>query len=80
MRSSAKFLVLLDDAARALLFDRDHRLLGEVIEDDGFIVDSLLRTADRCLPSECELLAVRPPPQLQQPMRCYALPDPTHLL
>ena len=48
MTAKAEFLVLLGAASRALLFDRDSRLLGEVIEDDGFIVDSLMVNAKAC--------------------------------
>lgn len=48
MTTKAHFLVLLGAASRALLFDRDSRLLGEVIEDDGFIVDSLISHAKSC--------------------------------
>lgn len=70
MNRCARFLVLLDDVPRALLFDRDRQLLGEVIEDDGFIVESLLRGAEKCTPhGESMLHGVAP----QQPVRCFAL-------
>lgn len=74
MNTAPKFLLLLDDAPRALLFDSRSCLLGEVIEEDGFIVDSLLRNATRCpAPSESMLQAILPPPSPQQAMRCYEL-------
>ncbi len=70
----AKFLVLFDDTTRALLFDRDQSLLGEVIEEDGFIVDSLLRSATECpLPRGEFLQVLVPPPAPQQAMRCFEL-------
>lgn len=74
MYAPVKFLLLLDDAPRALLFDSERRLLGEVIEEDGFIVNSLLRSANECPARLDEMLhAVTPPPTLQRPMRCYEL-------
>jgi len=74
MNGCARFLVLLGDASRALLFDRGRQLLGEVIEDDGFIVESLLRSAKECpLAAGSLLLGVRSPAMLQQPLRCFAL-------
>jgi hypothetical protein len=50
---TARYLVLLDqdDARRALLFAQDDRFLGEVIDDDnGFVVDNLMRAGNRCAP------------------------------
>jgi hypothetical protein len=74
MNRPAKFLLLLDDAPRAFLFDSQQCLLGEVIEQDGFIVDSLLRAATRCPePFDALLQAVVPPPSPHQPVRCYEL-------
>ena len=74
MNSVAKFLVLSDAAPRATLFDTQCRLLGEVIEDDGFIVDSLLHEAVRCPVPRADMLdAVVPAPSPQFPVRCYAL-------
>lgn len=57
MNSPVKFLVLLDAARRALLFDSERRLLGEVIEDDGFIVERLLVNAKACTAQLTELLS-----------------------
>jgi hypothetical protein len=74
MNTPAKFLLLLDDSPRALLFDSERRLLGEVIEEDGFIVDSLLRSASECPRPGADMLgAVVPPPSPRQPVRCFEL-------
>jgi hypothetical protein len=74
MNSPAKFLVLLDDVPRALLFDGEQRLLGEVIEEDGFIVESLLRSASECpCPDHSMLSSVIPAPTPQQPVRFFQL-------
>ena len=74
MSTPAKFLILLDDAPRALLFDSQQCLLGEVIEEDGFIVDSLLRGARECpVPRDEMLRAIVPPPSPQLPVRCFEL-------
>lgn len=74
MNARPKFLLLLDDSARALLFDGERQFLGEVIEEDGFIVDSLLRSASACpFPTDGMLNSVMPPPSPQQPMRCFEL-------
>lgn len=76
MGTSAKFLVLTDAAPRALLFDARHRLVGEVIEDDGYIVDRLTHGATSCpLPRPDMLDALIPPPSPQFPVRCFALDD-----
>jgi hypothetical protein len=67
-------MILCDDAPRAILFDRELRLLGEVIEEDGFIVDSLLRNAIACpLPGPETLAALVPPPSPMLPVRCFEL-------
>lgn len=74
MNASARFLVLFDTTPRVLLLDGDQRLLGEVIEDDGFIVDTLLRTAKACvLPLLPLLLAGMMPPVPGRAMRCFEL-------
>ena len=76
MNPSAKYLVLTDAAPRALLFDHDQRLLGEVIEDDGFIVDGLMNHATACpVPRPDMLEAMVPPPSSMFPVRCFALSD-----
>lgn len=76
MKAPVKFLVLFDNQApRALLFDSQQCLLGEVIEEDGFIVDSLLRGAKECpLPNDNDMLrSIVPAPSPQQPVRCFEL-------
>jgi hypothetical protein len=76
MSSPAKFLILIDHAVpRALLFDREQRLVGEVIEDDGFIVDSLLQSAVACpVPDGGMLRAMVPPPSPEGgQVRCFEL-------
>jgi hypothetical protein len=73
MNSNAQFLVLAGAAPRALLFDSEQNLLGEVIEDDGFIVDTLLDAAVPCpMPGSGMLDLVVPPPPVQD-VRCFAL-------
>ncbi|HEY0819212.1 MAG TPA: hypothetical protein VGD46_10570 [Rhizobacter sp.] len=50
---TARYLVLLDqdDARRALLFAQDDRFLGEVIDDDnGLVLDNLMRAGNLCPP------------------------------
>jgi hypothetical protein len=72
MSRHARFLVLRDDLPRALLYDAAQRLIGEVIEDDGYIVGRLLEHARACpLPHGGMLEAMVPPPS--QPVRCYDL-------
>ena len=74
MNAPARFLVLFDSEPRALLFDGDQHFLGEVIEDDGFIVDSLLLRAKACpVPGDQMLDAVVPPPAPQCLVRCFEL-------
>ncbi len=74
MKISARFLLILDDARRALLFDGEQQLLGEVIEEDGFILDGLLRTAKEWpLTRERMLSAVVPAPAAHAPVRVYEL-------
>ena len=73
MKNQVRFLLLLDGSTRAVLLDGDNRVLGEVIEEDGFIVDSLLRTASPCpVPDLSALCALVPPPS-RQAMRCFEL-------
>ena len=74
MKTVPKFLVLLDDAPRALLFDSEQQLLGEVIEEDGFIVDSLLRSASECPRPDATMLdRLVPPPAPNDRVRCFEL-------
>ena len=48
----ARYLVLFgnDEAPRAALFDTDERLLAEMIGDDGYNVDNLVRASSACAP------------------------------
>jgi hypothetical protein len=72
MSSHARFLILREDGSRALLFDAAQRLIGEVIEDDGYIVGHLLRMSRACpVPHAGMLAAIVPPPS--HPVRCYDL-------
>ena len=74
MNAPARFLVLFDSESRALLFDGDQHFLGEVIEDDGFIVESLLLGAKACPVPGIEMLdSIVPPPALHCPVRCFEL-------
>lgn len=47
---TARYLVLLgqDSARRVLLFARDQRYLAEVIDDDGLVVDNLMKAGRAC--------------------------------
>lgn len=50
---TARYLVLLgrDDAStRALLFGGDQRYLAEVIDDDGLVLDNLMKAGRACPP------------------------------
>ena len=48
----ARYLVLFGDeeAPRAALFDIQERLLAEMIGDDGYNVDNLVRASSACAP------------------------------
>lgn len=76
MSFPAKYLVLADAPPRALLFDGQQRWLGEVIENDAFIVDGMLSTATSCpLPRPDMLDALIPPPSPQSAVHCFALSE-----
>ncbi len=49
---TARYLVLLDheEATRALLFGQDQRYLAEVIDDDGLVIENLMRAGKECAP------------------------------
>ena len=64
MNAPAKFLVLLDAARPALLIGSDKHLLGEVIEDDGFAVGSLLLSAKLSAVPRTDMLDAVVPPSL----------------
>ena len=78
MNAPAKFLVLLDAARPALLIGSDKQLLGEVIEDDGFIVDSLLLKAKVCAIPRTDMqgAVVPPPPPSPSPPSPDRTPEP----
>lgn len=48
----ARYLVLLSGPStqRALLFDTDCHYLAELIDDDGLVLDNLIRSGTACLP------------------------------
>jgi hypothetical protein len=70
---TARYLVLLnhDDATRALLYAHDHRYLAEVIDDDGLVVDNLVKAGRACPPPR----EVAEQAQREKPMRllCFEL-------
>jgi hypothetical protein len=75
MSSNAHFLVLLA-SGRALLLDGGQRLLCEVIEDDGYIVESLLRgsrPAPLLVAGWSESSGSSGSVRRQQPARCFEL-------
>lgn len=74
----ARYLVLLGpaDARRALLFSGEHRYLAEMIDDDGIMTDTLLKSSRVCpKPRSLSLEAVAAPDQLAagEDMRCFLL-------
>lgn len=74
MHCPAKFLLLVDNPSRMILLDAEYAPLGEVIEEDGFIADSLMRSARPCpVPGDVALSGIVPPPSAQQAMRCFEL-------
>jgi len=54
----ARYLVLFgdDEAPRAALFDTNYRLLAEMIGDDGYNVDNLVRASSACAPPRPAML------------------------
>ena len=75
---TAKYLILLKDetAQRALLFGGDHRYLTELIDDDGLVLENLIRCGTACLPpGDLALDGVTPWQASRQPIdvRCFAL-------
>lgn len=73
----AKYLVLCgsSEAPRALLFNEAHQYLTEMIEDDGFMLDCLLRAGRACALPLASLLKSLPPLKGtgSANLRCYAL-------
>jgi hypothetical protein len=74
---TAKYLLLMGSksAPRALLFSVDHRYLAELIDDDGSMIDNLLRTGTPCAaPHNLALDSVNPAPSTQpESVQCFAL-------
>ena len=75
---TAKYLILLKDETvqRALLFGGDHRYLTELIDDDGLVLENLIRFGTACPPPrDLAFDAVIPWQTPQQPLdvRCFAL-------
>jgi hypothetical protein len=56
----ARYLLLFGskESPRAVLFDEEERLLAEMIDEDGFLVDSLLREGRAVSPSSRLVAAV----------------------
>ncbi len=54
----ARYLVLFGDeeAPRAALFDTHEQLLAEMIGDDGYNVDNLIRASSACAPPRPAML------------------------
>lgn len=76
---SAKYLVLLQThaAPRALLFNGEHDFLAE-LDDDGFVVDDLVRAGTPCapppaLPLDEIVTDAACDPAASTPLQCYAL-------
>jgi len=73
---TAKYLVLLHTQAhpRALLFNGQHDFLAE-LDDDGFVVDDLVRAGTPCRPPRDLPLpeVVRDPMGPNGQLECYAL-------
>jgi hypothetical protein len=73
----AKYLVLCgsNEAPRALLFNDAYQYLTEMIEEDGFILDRLLKAGRACALPLASLLKSLPPLKGvgSVNLRCYAL-------
>ena len=74
----AHYMVLLgpSEAPRALLFNGECHYLAEVFDDDGMVVDQLVKCSKVC-PKPADLMFddVRPAPAAVDPdaVRCFAL-------
>jgi hypothetical protein len=73
--NSAKYLVLCGkpDAQRALLFNGDHQYLTEMIDDDGIVLDRLLRAGKVCHSPNANLLQAISQQAANSSVRCFAL-------
>jgi hypothetical protein len=69
----AKYLILMntDNKTRALLFGQDYRYLAEVLEDDGLVLENLVRAGKACAPPGA--LAVQAWGGSSSTLRCFAL-------
>jgi hypothetical protein len=70
---TARYLVLLShqDSTRALLFTQDQRYLSDLIDEDGLMLDNLLRRGRVCpTPNRVAKAAWASAPAT---VRCYAL-------
>jgi len=70
----AKYMILFGppDAPRALLFDREHRFLAEVFDEDRMVLDQLMKSSHVCAPPrnlELEGVTVEP----EDATCCFAL-------
>jgi len=75
---SAKYLILLgpQDAPRALLFNGQHDYLAEMIDDDGLMVENLLKSSRVCpTPHALDFGPLLSPQHSAggQAVRCFAL-------
>jgi hypothetical protein len=74
----AQYMVLLGPAEtpRALLFDRQCHYLAEMFDEDGLLVDQLVKSSRVCPPPRGLMLDdVMPPPAAvaADALRCFAL-------
>ena len=71
----AKYMILLGptDAPRALLFDRDHRFLAEVFDEDSMVLDQLMKSSRVCPPPRDLALDGMADDEPADAMRCFAL-------
>ncbi|CAG1019967.1 hypothetical protein BURC_04904 [Burkholderiaceae bacterium] len=75
---SAKYLVLLQTqhAPRALLFNGEHDFLAE-LDDDGFVVDTLVRAGTPCPPPPAlpldHMVSNEASGSMSTGLQCYAL-------
>ncbi len=77
---SAKYLVLYgpEQSPRALLFSGEHRYLAERFDDeDGLMLDNLIRHSSKLCAPPCDLLLDQAVPRAElmsdAPVRCFAL-------
>lgn len=74
----AHYMVLLGptDAPRALLFSDECRYLAEMFDEDGLLVENLVKCSRVCPPpSELRFDGVVPAPASPGGLRCYELTE-----